>query len=533
VCQGAPVRTVCPPHPWHPSRPTSFSLHPSIMRERITFVHPPHARVDADLPTVDDAGLRGPRVESVREDKLTVPLDQLPSSVSTVLRAFSRLRLQWASPHSYDTLDPYAARVSPGLHVSCAPFPRTGVDLTTLCSLLQAFGTLDCASSEAFTRLGAQRSSNQPALYNYYQALESLDIFAKSVSQEACKASGSVCHERFQALQDAVSLDISVASVDGKPQSLEIKALWPLADRQVSATLSPGRRTEVGLLTKAAGNPSQGQHELAVEGALVVLGQQSKLSPTAFAFPARHRVADASFSTRFLSPTGLHPTLQLSMSTSQAPLPDSQCSPFVYLTLPRFIFADRHQLADALFLASKNLTATRYTSVPVDLEAPEYTTETWGSSVLLEMAPPSSGSSQPTSWTAEVPLHLRYLKPSSSGYAQVELPYPVVFWACSTDEDGWNRNPFERSDLGYDGLFDADTVFWHLNPKPVGNGRLTNSLTVPVLQTKGAPWISSGTSAVVALGFAWVLWQLLGIYRKTGYGASEARAQEAKDKKKQ
>lgn len=324
-----------------------------------------------------------------------------------------------------------------------------------------------------------------------------------------------------------MGIDISSVLADNKPQALEFKAFWPLENRDTSVPFSPDRRTEVGLLAKS--EPwQQRKHELHLNGVLAVLGQQSQLSVTSFSFPLRHRLSDASFSTKFLSPTGLHPTLQLTISASQPPLEDGECAPYAYLTLPKTIFADRYQLADELFLASKNLTATRYSSLPVDLEAPEYATKPWGSNVLLELAPPKASKS--SAWTAEVPLHLRYLKPTDTGYAETEVPYPVVFWACSTDETGWHRNPFDRPQLGYDELFDAGTVFWHVSPKPSPDGLLKNTVTVPVLQAQGASWIALGTAAVVALGFGWVLWKLGIIYSKTGYGAGNRK--EALEKKK-
>jgi hypothetical protein len=262
---------------------------------------------------------------------------------------------------------------------------------------------------------------------------------------------------------------------------------------------------------------------------LSVLGDKTEPSVTSFSFPLRHKLSDATFSAKFLSPSGLHPTLQLALSASTPPAEDAECAPYAYLTLPRSVFADRYQLGDDLFLASKNLTASRYSSLPVDLEAPEYTTETWGSNVLLELAPPKSAES--VSWTAEVPLHLRYLKPSDTGYVDTELPYPVVFWACATDESAWHRNPFHRPQLGYDELFDDTTAFWHLSPAPGPAGRLANILTVPVLRAQGALWISLWTAAVVVVGFCWVLWKLSVIYSTTGYNSRQVReAAERKNK---
>lgn len=185
--------------------------------------------------------------------------------------------------------------------------------------------------------------------------------------------------------------------------------------------------------------------------------------------------------------------------------------------MPRQIFADKYQLTDPLFLASKNLTALRYITSPVDLEAPAYTLPIWGSSVLLELSPPTPSKGQ---WTAEIPLHLRYLPPNSnkSGIANTEIPYPIVFWACTADEGSkFPINPFDRVNLGFDGLFGPRTLFFHLDPK--ADGKLVNSLEIPVLDLDRSSLVEVGTAAVVGLGVLWVLWCLWGVWRRGGYGA--------------
>ena len=303
------------------------------------------------------------------------------------------------------------------------------------------------------------------------------------------------------------------------------------------ATSRPQLRTEVGLLS--ADKPQTLEaHEIAVSGLLTVLGQDSKPSPTMFSFTPRHRDAESAFSAQFLAPTGLHPTLQLRLaSRSPAPAPppsgndddndsnDPTCTPYAYLTLPRAIFADKYQLADPLFLASKNLTALRHTTLPVDLEAPEYVIPQWGSSVLLQLAPPSSGEQREgdEEWTAEIPLHLRYLAPAPGGYATVPVPYPAVFWACDAGEGvTFPPNPFDKGSLGYDGLFGERTVFWHVQPRPaVPGGKLVNVARVPVLDLDRAGWVNAGTAAAVVVGFAWVVWKLVGGYLGKGVGEGE------------
>ena len=226
--------------------------------------------------------------------------------------------------------------------------------------------------------------------------------------------------------------------------------------------------------------------------------------------------------------------MQLRLASNRPPVEDAYCSAHAYLTLPRTIFADRYQLGDDLFLASKNLTVLRYMTQPVDLEAPEYTTAPWGSAVLLELSPPKG--EQPEPWTAEIPLHLRYLAPGVGGYRAIEIPYPAVFWACASEEGTkFPTNPFDRVNLGYDGLFGPRTVFWHVDPHPEVGARLANSITVPVLDTEQAAWVNVGTAAVAFLGFAWVVFRLVVAFLRTGYIHDEPVSSEipSKEKKEQ
>jgi hypothetical protein len=302
-------------------------------------------------------------------------------------------------------------------------------------------------------------------------------------------------------------------SFDKSTNALVTSALWPLRPQTVAVPASTERRVEVGIFVNDRSQPNIKENELGVAGVLSVLGDQKKPSPTIFTFPARHRQDKSVFTSRFLTPTGLHPTLQLSFSSNKLPSAEGECAPYAFLTLPKTIFADRYQLGDDLFLASKNLTALRYTTLPVDLEAPAYTTETWGSSILLELVPPASEEEQP--WNVEIPLHLRYLKPSMSGQVETEIPYPAVFWACASGEETL-ENPFDRLHIGYDNLFPRDTAFWHVTPQPEGGSRLTNRVTVPVFKLEGIDTIRSGTAIAVSLGFAWVLWKLVSIMLKSG-----------------
>jgi hypothetical protein len=399
----------------------------------------------------------------------------------------------------------------------------------------------------SFTSLPSDRFSHATA-FQYYQPLEDLSVFTKYVGKDVCPLPASAssapdtssCASRVGLLSTANSLDLSYDTIS---HALKVTGTWGFQDQQlrVVAPEASSHRVEVGILATDKPHGIE-PHELGLSGSLTVLGQDKKPAATIFKFPARHRrVEGASFSAAFLQPTGLHPTLQLRLhGAASASLPDlggdeddgsSHCSLHAHLTLPRAVFADKYQLSDPLFLASKNLTALRYISQPVDLEAPDYALKPWGSAALLELAPPppstTSEDEEAGGWTAEVPLHLRYLSPAPGGYRTAQVPHPAVFWACTTEEGTkFPASPFERVNLGYDGLFGPRTVFWHVDPVPTpgaaaGAGKLLSEVRVPVLDVDRSAWVSAGTAAVVLLGFGWVAWKLLAVYLRTGYGPQQ------------
>lgn len=252
-----------------------------------------------------------------------------------------------------------------------------------------------------------------------------------------------------------------------------------------------------------------------------MLGESKAPAPTMFQFPSRHHAHASHFSTAFIEPTGLHPNLQLSLSSSQPPKGREGCRLNAHLNLPRSVFPDKYQFRDALYLADKNLSALHHVTLPVDLEAPEYTMALWGSSLLVELAPPAPSDE---AWTAEIPLHLRYLLPTESGYSTTSLPAPEVFWACDAGEESkLTVNPFDRVNLGYEGLFGEQTLFYHLKPEVSGaQWELYTEVQVPVLSTSFNTEMEIGTAVVVGLGFGWVLWKLWEVGRRFGYGRNEA-----------
>lgn len=378
---------------------------------------------------------------------------------------------------------------------------------------------------QSFSKLKIESDPDTDYFY-FYQPMDTLNSFGKATADLFCDKEDEACKARMNSFGDASTLDVKYDSVS---RAAKLTIMWAPKEQSLDVAASKKRRVEVGILEQGVA-ANQESYESGLSGLLTVLGENKEPSPVLFNFPARHRKTADTFTASFPPPTGIHPTLQLSVSSSTSPNPDGKCSPHAYLTLPNVIFADRYQLADSLFLASKNLTGTPQISTPVDLEAPAYNTSTWGSNALVQLAPPKDTKG---AFTSEIPLHLRYVAPKDSGGQAIELPYPVVFWACDPVADAdLSKSPFDNAHLGYDDLFPQGTTFWHINPKPESGDHITSQLVVPALEEEAASTIAFGTAAVVILGFTWVLWKVIRGVVANGYGTKLAVEEKKEDKKK-
>lgn len=257
--------------------------------------------------------------------------------------------------------------------------------------------------------------------------------------------------------------------------------------------------------------------------------------PTRFQTPTRHypllnadtfdpnttpKLSPLRYKTSINRPTGLHPTLTLTLPTEHLASPDPSCKLHAHITLPSSLFIDKYQFNDPLFLSSHHLVALRSISGATDLEAPDWVVPEWGSTSLFELASPEASESAPSDaagdWNITIPLHLRYQPATSASHAAVEVPWPVVFWACHADEgEKHTSNPFDRKHLGYEALFGPKTRFMHVQPvreRGVDGAvkRLVEMIEVPVLDTRKVGWVEGGTVGVVVLAFLGLCWVLFG-----------------------
>ncbi|KAJ6070474.1 hypothetical protein N7467_011793 [Penicillium canescens] len=516
------------------------------MKRRITYIQRINAPFEPQQAVLTSKSLSVRDLDAAREDRITVGLDELPQELRAILEQSHELHLRWASERSYDAVAPFASRVSPGLHVHYTPL-NADESPESLCSLLRTVVEpgegaqyKDCSNpEESFITpplLSTRFASS--ASFQYHTRLESLQFLNEWIRDSICTQSGDAteCHARADSLLSSDSVDIDYDSIS---HALTVSGLWTSSPKggwteKLDKPASAADQLEIGIL---GAEPGLEPEEIKMGGLLAVVGEDKKLKPTMFSFPSRHQplLEPASYTVSFTPPTGLHPTMSISMPRSSLKRPpassEATCALHTYLTLPSTIFGDQYQLGttDNLFLESHNLIALRALAGEMDLEAPDWVVNRWGSNWLLELATPLEDSADPSdssNWTVTIPLHLRYLPPSETGYRSAYVPWPVVFWAC-TSEEGMKMgvNPFDRTNLGWDGLFGPRTVFYQLQPT---SERLVEDIEVPVLRLEDEGLFRSknielGTCVVITLGFFWVLWRLARVAWSSGTGSKPSK----------
>ncbi|KAI7652719.1 PIG-X-domain-containing protein, partial [Hortaea werneckii] len=478
------------------------------------------------------------------EKRLTAGLSELPSELRSIFASLHELHIRFVSRTPFHPTSPLVSPLPPGLHVSFTPRdPNAHVDL---CPVLKQFFSPDLkcySSTESFSSppILSERFSSA-AQYQYFYPLPRLIQFQTTLAKLVCETGGlkSSCVSEAAALSYASYLDIDFDVIS---HAVTLSGFWREGlsaemAKSVPSKGSPNDSLEVGVLVA---EKSDEPEELKLGGYLTVIGEDDEPNPTLFSFPSRHHPLPAlssssesplTYSTRFQNPTGLHPKLDITFSNTsllaKPPKDDQSCALHAYLTLPSSLFIDRYQLSDNLYLQSQNLRRLIALSGEDDLEAPEWVVTRWGSAALFELAHPTPAEAeQAETWTASIPTHLRYLRAFSpnnattlshgKGQVELDIPWPTVFWACEASEGlKFAVNPFDRTNLGYDGLFGPKTMFYHVPPilpEEQQTRGLVEKFKAPVLEPEDAWWVQSATFVVVLVGFAWVLWKLYDGFR--------------------
>ncbi|KAE9968352.1 hypothetical protein EG328_007624 [Venturia inaequalis] len=531
------------------------------MKERITYIvrDPKNNEFNPETLEINKNGLSFTKgVDAAREWSVTVGLNELGERIDPrtaqwvyeIMRNSHEFHIRWSTPERYDAIAPFASRVAPGVHAFWTPLADGGDDEeigTKVCGLLhRLFGPLlptadkkeiKCESVEkSFTIVpilsGRFSHAASRQFFTYVPDLMNLATYCQILF---CPNDDFKCNLPTRQLMTADSFDMDWDSISG---AINFKAYWSSArgkegwkdTHSLQEREKEGSKgsLEVGILMNE--NTAKGEEEeLKFSGVLAQIGKDDRAAPVMFSFPARHHSLppanngnragpNSGFHAGFIEPTGLHPTLAISVNWRDLVRPSSDCRLHTYLTLPSYLFIDRYPLQDPLFLANHHLKALHSLSGATDLEAPDWVVSQWGSAALFEIDHPEI-----MEWTKElkqppfratIPLHLRYLSPSLSsntskplppafnvtdGKAEVLVPWPHVFWVCPASESSaqFPSSPFDRTNLGYDGLFGPKTMFYHFLSNSAVNAKhgAVETLTVPVLNlenwsTKYVEWVT-------------------------------------------
>ncbi|KAK5272328.1 protease B nonderepressible form [Exophiala xenobiotica] len=552
------------------------------MRRRSTFItHPSRAVNPDDIQVYKNQLLLG-GLKAAREERLTLGFEELPEEVVQLLRESHELHLRWAGDHTYDTTAPFLSRISPGLHIQYTPL-RENQASDRLCELLHNVFDEDLRCDTPRTTfisppLVSERFA-QTASLQYYSLLPSVKRLAAYLQRKICKPSDLTCIHTASLLNLADAIDFDYDSIS---HALTLTVLWSKQPQVIYDPIGEfttldawnldiqskhNEKVEVGILNAA---PAAEPSDLQLSGFLTVVGEDDRPKATLFSFPSRHHSLSAEqrrqqqYIVSFDKPTGLHPVLKISFPDGPESLTEptnrpagSVCALQTYLTLPSQIFADKYAFLsnDPLFQKSHNIGQLHSIAGETDLEAPDYVVKKWGSTMLLEIRTihntdtststnssnsdthSDSHTSTAVPWDVTIPLHLRYLEPQNGGSSEVQIPWPIVFWACTAEEGTkFPVNPFDRTQLGYDALFGPRTMFYHLDPapRPESGGKLVERISVPVLdaETATSRTIEVVTLITIALGFLWVLLRLRSSFLVLPMSTRVSKAAEADEKKK-
>lgn len=91
------------------------------MRQRITFVHEPQDAINPKGLDITSTSLSLEGLKAVREDRITLGLEELPQELRVVLGQAEELHIRYVRPEPYKTIPPFNSRLSPGLHVFYSP----------------------------------------------------------------------------------------------------------------------------------------------------------------------------------------------------------------------------------------------------------------------------------------------------------------------------------------------------------------------------------------------------------------------------
>ncbi|KAG0167671.1 protease B nonderepressible form, partial [Apophysomyces sp. BC1021] len=189
-------------------------------------------------------------------------------------------------------------------------------------------------------------------------------------------------------------------------------------------------------------------------------------------------------SSTLVAKDSLHPVIRSNLSFNTT-FPRTQCALDVIYELPPSVFVDPNQLADR-----KSMLGQATILGETDLEVPlESVKDSRGSIVVLR---------EPSTYPVDLPIHLRYQKPSNTPYRDIVIKPPVAGWTCLSTPTLHQRIPLPP--LPEKWLRTTPAMFESFHSTDAADLQLK----VPVGNEQEINMIEIGTTICVILCTLWV-----------------------------
>lgn len=87
------------------------------MKHRTTYLVNDASATLPDNFVRENDSLHIKHIDAAREDRITIPHDELPAHILSALQRTQTVTMRWSTGRPYDSVDPFASRVPAGLHV--------------------------------------------------------------------------------------------------------------------------------------------------------------------------------------------------------------------------------------------------------------------------------------------------------------------------------------------------------------------------------------------------------------------------------
>jgi len=409
-----------------------------------------------------------------RQDRLTVPQEEIPHELKKLLKNFKEVRITWKAPGTK------ASEVFQN-------FNQEGLFIHLLPSVPNYQPIIDELSQYLSTNLGLELFNNS----NFITTATSFTYYTpKSFQVELLQQFISFVSKTDTTFGNTQDFELHYSSTRG----LKIQTISSPSDTIINSY--NGIRKEIAIL-----QPKKSIPDIELSGIRTILSKDSTeyLPPTKtlIYIKPRHFQTASTLNWELNQPIGLHPTLKTQLEYN--PPHSDHCKLFWISTLPNRLIFDKYQYNGRKFQLLSSWGET-------DLEAPEWNVSKFGSIQFLEVL--NSNTSD-----IEMTYHSRYITPSSNG--TTNFLTPQLFYACDgekiiEDYEQIELNPFDNYGLGFDSFFESDTVFFHLD-----NGNEVLKFDIPTADVNDYFKVQLITLSVVFLGGFYLLFKLFKAFTTT------------------